>query len=481
MKEGDPFIHIFKTPSLHYLYDVNSNRILKISKSLYNALAGNRSEELSAEDQSVIRKMKTQGLLSCKRLENIVHPANDYLDYYLQNKLGMVNLQVTQDCNLRCLYCAYSGSYKNRSHAKKSMSLETAKKTIDFYIANSCDTGRIPVGFYGGEPLLEFDLIKKCVAYTNMKAEGKKTSFNLSTNATILTDPIIEFFDENDVTIMISLDGPREIHDKNRRYGLGGCGSFDRIMDNLERIRSKFPGYLKKIGFNVTMDPRSDFTCLNNFFTNYETIRDHYLFFNAISSSYLKNDELIHESEAFRIQRAYEIFKTFLNKLGRLDNQYASPLVEELFLRLKSKIHDQLLPETGLPNKGHPGGPCIPGALRLFVSVDGTFYPCERVSEDSQMMKIGHVDRGFDVEKVRELLNIGRITAEDCKNCWAFRFCTLYAAAADEMTQLSPKKKRNRCAEVRNYLEISFKEYCTLKEFGYDFDDYHDEGNFKTV
>jgi uncharacterized protein len=97
------------------------------------------------------------------------------------------------------------------------------------------------------------------------------------------------------------------------------------------------------------------------------------------------------------------------------------------------------------------------------------------------MMKIGHVDRGFDVEKVRKLLNIGRITTEDCRNCWAFRFCTLCAAAADEITHLSPEKKRNRCAEVRNYVEISFKEYCTLKEFGYDFDDDHNEANFKPV
>jgi organic radical activating enzyme len=97
-------------------------------------------------------------------------------------------LQVTQQCNLRCQYCAYSGAYYNRTHNSARMSFETAKRAIDFLLARSHESDHVHVGFYGGEPLLEFDLIKRCVDYVKKSVEGRSITFGITTNATLLND-----------------------------------------------------------------------------------------------------------------------------------------------------------------------------------------------------------------------------------------------------------------------------------------------------
>ena len=84
---------------------------------------------------------------------------------------------MTQQCNLRCEYCAYSGIYDNRTHSNKRMSFETAKKSIDFFLDHSRDSESIAFGFYGGEPLLEASLIEKCIDYINKNVEGKEVNY----------------------------------------------------------------------------------------------------------------------------------------------------------------------------------------------------------------------------------------------------------------------------------------------------------------
>ncbi len=129
-----------------------------------------------------------------------------------------------------------------------------------------------------------------------------------------------------------------------------------------------------------------------------------------------------------------------------------------------------LKPLKNVPERDHHGGPCVPGVQRLFVNVYGDLFPCERVSESSQVMKIGSLDEGFNIENIRRILNIGKITEEKCKNCWAFRFCQLCAASADVITGFSAKKKMSHCNNVRASVEEAFKDYCTLRKLGHDFE-----------
>ena len=93
------------------------------------------------------------------------HPDLDYIQVFLQNHLDTLLLQVSQGCNLRCEYCIYSGEYNNRTHQNKMMSWDTAKGTIDFIVERSADCKTLYFGFYGGEPLCNFSLIKRCIEY----------------------------------------------------------------------------------------------------------------------------------------------------------------------------------------------------------------------------------------------------------------------------------------------------------------------------
>ncbi len=474
MTKVKPFIKLFQTPGGHYVYDVNTNAIIKIRKSLYDFLMSEQKSKMdvkecfiTSEDKELLEKMRNIGFFSSKKVREISHIEDHVLEYHLDNKLKMIVLQVTQNCNLRCHYCAYSGNYLNRKHTDIRMDFDTARKGIDFLIRNSRDVNNIRVGFYGGEPLLEFGLVKKCIDYTIEATEGKTVNFNLTSNGTLFTKEIIEFFMQHDVEITISLDGPKEIHDKNRKFVVSGCGTFDKVSKNLEFFKENYPEYFKKVMFNTVLDNKNDFNCVNEFFASYDIIKNSFVTSNEISPIYAKvKSELCEEYE---IKKSYEQFKIFLNKVNRLDECYVSKLLKSDYDRLKQNMSKERKHTKELPDKSHHGGPCVPGTHRLFMDVNGNFYPCEKASEDSDIMRIGHVDRGFDIEKVRALLNIGRLTKEKCIDCWAFRFCIMCAVFADDKIRLSAEKKQSNCNAVRNMQEANLKDYCTFIEFGHDF------------
>ena len=111
-----------------------------------------------------------------------------------------------------------------------------------------------------------------------------------------------------------------------------------------------------------------------------------------------------------------------------------------------------------------PSGPCIPGQRRAFITTQGDIFPCERVNENSDIFKIGNIETGFDVEKAKVLLNIGKLTEDDCKNCWVLRHCSLCAGYCDNQGELSGELKRSYCRRVQMNVEHNMKLYVLLHE-----------------
>lgn len=459
-----PMIHVFHTRGGHYIFDTNTNMVLKTEKSVTDELQG--LSKGNSQAQSVIEDMKAAGYLSAKKIQEIIHPDSEQLSFFLNGSMKILILQVTQKCNLRCEYCVYSGKFSNRSHGTAVMNFETAMKGIDFFIEHSRATNHIYIGFYGGEPLLEFEMVKQCVDYALQRSEGKEIKFNLTTNATLLTGEIIEFFENYDFDVVISLDGPREIHDKNRRFPNKAHGSFDIVMANLRSVKQKFPDFFTKIRYNVVVDPENDFSCFNSFFAGSDIIDRYMVTSWMLDDEFLKND-LREKYNAFYYDRDYELFKLFLAQLGRLDPGNVSILVRNYAGDIEKKMGKNRFPATCLPDRGHHSGPCMPGVFRLFMDVYGNFFPCERVNEMSEIMRIGNVNTGLDIERARRLLNIGKVDEQECRNCWAIRHCYLCAKAADAGDRLSKEKKGSKCDEVRSTTEEMLKDYCALREFGY--------------
>lgn len=196
-KKPKPFIHLFETPLGFYFYDVNTNDIVEVNKEMYEYLRNDyiAGEEIVQED---LKNLKARGYLKTKRVEKTEHQATELLPFYAKTKMGQLILQVTQNCNLRCEYCVYSGNYETRGHTNKKMDFQTAKKAIDFLAEHSKNRNEVIIGFYGGEPLLEFSLMKQCVEYAEERLKGKKIEYSITTNATLLTDDVIKYFITNE-------------------------------------------------------------------------------------------------------------------------------------------------------------------------------------------------------------------------------------------------------------------------------------------
>lgn len=176
--DNKPFIHLFCCSTGYYLYDVNTDAILKVTEETYSLLKDENG------DNTQIEKLKKSGYLKSTHVEHTEHPMTPFLESFYKSKIRALILQVTQNCNLRCDYCVYSGKYNTRVHSSKRMSFEMARQGIDFLLEHSYERKDIELGFYGGEPLLEFELIKKCVEYIEQKAPDRKIKYSMTTNAT---------------------------------------------------------------------------------------------------------------------------------------------------------------------------------------------------------------------------------------------------------------------------------------------------------
>lgn len=458
-----PFVYFFETPKGKYFYDVNTNAIVRVTSQLYEYLNG--EIEYPLDNVSILKELETltwAGMLSTDKWKTIEHPATQLLKEHLNGSIEMLTLQVTQQCNLRCKYCPYSGSYYNRKHSNACMNIEIAKKAVDFYIRHSFDKHELNIGFYGGEPLIQYDLIEEVVGYARKQGEGKRINFHITTNATLLDLEKITFLVKNEFKITISLDGPRELHDKNRTK-TDGKGSFDKVIENIQIIQKHFPEYIKQIMFNCVVDGKGDYGCLNDFFTNYDIIKDIHTTFNDIAEEGIKDKELLLSSEDYDKAYQYEVFKLLLNKCNLISDKEVSTIVKSYYdfirMRLKGRSVGYAYSSTG-----HPGGPCIPGVHKLFVNINGDFYPCEKLNENIKDVIIGNIERGFDFERIEDILNVGKSTQEECRNCWCSRFCYQCIMFSERGDSLSVEKRISNCKAVKKATENMFKDYCLIKE-----------------
>ena len=385
MKEK-AFIHCFSTNNNYYVYDVNTNSILRINKEIYIKLNEHTDIETLLDENIVY--MREQGFLRGNNpLIKIEHPLTDTLKSQLENNVELLILQVTQNCNFRCGYCVYSGSYVNRVHTNKRMSLETAKRAVDFYYDHCKNAKSVQIGFYGGEPLLEIEMIKEIVEYSKVLFRGKDLTFNMTTNASLLDEDKIDFLATNDFNLTISLDGPEEVQNSGRKFAGSLKGTYQKVIDNISKIEERHPNYIKNVSFNAVLGTDNNFLDSSDFFTyNYRPD-------NLVTSVNVSDKDALNPimySDEFRINYFYEVFKSYLWGLNRIEEQDVSKLVRLYIKTIKTDIHDRLQLNTVRGAKCHPSGPCLAGVNRLFVTVDGNFFPCERVNETSAAYNIGN-------------------------------------------------------------------------------------------
>lgn len=465
MNDEKPFVKLLRSPNFGYFFDVNKNEIVQVDDDVFsciNALLKNEEIHVDEHVKECIEELKSQGYLSSNKVKEIKHPMTDYVGTMLERNMQKITLQLTQNCNFRCSYCPYSQSNGiQRGHANKNMPIEIAKKAIIFLREHSVDCDKVSVGFYGGEPLLEFELLKEIVFFAEKELEGKDYSFTITTNVSLLNDEIVEFFIAHSISLVISIDGPKKIHDKNRVFAESGNGTFDTVVKKLEHINEKYPEFFKKIMGNMVIDPSNSFDEINSLYENNSI-------FNKISIQSSALDDITSDqkntySPQFLEENRYNTFLAYLVALGRIPREAISSISYQ-HITYMWDAEEKMVSQTRLMDISAPGGPCMPGVLRMLVDINGNFLPCERVSEVSDPMLIGNIEDGVDLEKVRNLLNIGALTSDICRNCWAFMHCKLCCKHADTGDQLSGEEKSKHCNGVRESFYTELREFILMQE-----------------
>lgn len=468
-----PHIKLLKTINAAYFYDVNRNEIVPVKWDSFLYLNDVLQKKINFGDHlpREVRELKEAGYLSDFHPTFIRHPYTESLPSVLKRKLRKITLQITQDCNFRCKYCIYSNTdgQKQRQHSKAKMTFETAKKAVDFLADHSIDSEQVDIGFYGGEPLLMFDLVKRVVEYAVQRFEGKTLTFSMTSNASLLTKEIVSFLAKYEIPLMISLDGPKEIQDKNRVLADGHTGTFEVVKEKLKMVQNDFPEFFSKMSVNMVIDPSNSFELVRSL-ENDEVFGKLRFQISMLDEEYtpgLEEDEegksTLHYSDAFREEYQYMDFLVQLALMGRLEESSLPKVMTSVFSSDKT-IDRSLLPRKQMNETAAPSGPCIPGQKRLFIDVNGNFFPCERVSETAQVMCIGNLEDGFWLQKADDLLNIGALTANACKNCWAFSFCTLCAKSVERNGELDPAYKTLHCASVRDSAEAKLYDFLLQQE-----------------
>lgn len=445
-----PFIHLFETPRNYYFYDVNRNENVRVEKELYDYLKKLMYDHdnfvMDDKIEREVSRLKEEGYLSDNRVKEIEHPATGMLDYYLKRKLGLLTIQLTQACNLRCSYCPYtSNDGSNRLHGNKKISMETIKKALLFLRDNSVDRDSVTIGFYGGEPLVEFGLIKETVDYCKEIFQGKEVRYTITTNGTLISDEVLELFEKENFGIVISLDGPKAVNDKNRKFAGSDQSVFDKVVESMDYMYENHRKIFDKISINMVIDPSQDFKEYISLFQDNPNLSNVNIMTSIVEDDY-KEDKYV-ATEAFVNDYNYPKFLSYLHYFGEIDMS-DNKLYRNMFFQSIHKMWRGLQKQTILGTKNCPSGPCIPGYQRLMVDVEGRLFPCERVSENIDSNCIGRVENGFDMGRVEDVLNIARTIIKNCEDCFAFRHCKLCVRAHD-CKVIDEDEIKDRCKNVR--------------------------------
>ncbi len=318
-------------------------------------------------------------------------------------------LHVAHTCNLNCSYCfASQGRF---SGERGLMSFEVGKQALDFLIASSGKRHNLEVDFFGGEPLMNFDVVKKLTAYARSieKEKGKNFRFTLTTNGMLIDDDVIDFCNREMSNVVLSLDGRKEIHDA-LRVDYAGNGSYDRIVPKFQKL-------VKERG-NVHYYMRGTFTHRNPDFTK-DLFHMADLGFTELSMEPVVCSP---SDPAALTQEDIEIVK----------EQYELLAVD--MLRRKREGHPITFYHYMLDLEG---GPCIykrlsgcgSGTEYMAVTPWGDLYPCHQFVGD-EAYKLGNVWDGVTNTELREAFrSCNAYAREECRDCWARLYCSGGCAA----------------------------------------------------
>lgn len=403
-------IHVFKVGDIHAVVDTNSGLVHIVDEIIYDLL-----NEESFKSNEKIEK------ISSKFGQDVTEEAITEINYLIQNNMLYTEetisenkivpaikamcLNMAHDCNLKCDYCfASQGDFKGE---KSLMSYEVGKKAFDFLVKSSQKRVNLEVDFFGGEPLMNFETIKKLVDYGRSleKQYNKIFRFTITTNGLLLDDEKIDYLNQNMSNVVLSLDGRKSTNDRMRKT-INNSGSYDLIVKN-------FLNLIEKRG-DKEYHARGTFTAYNlDFSEDVKHMRE--LGFKNISV----------EPVVAKPEDKYAILDEHVEQIKEEYEKLAQYYVEA------QRDHEKKF------NFFHfsidlEGGPCVykrsigcgAGTEYVAVTPEGDYYPCHQFVGEKEFI-IGNVDEGItNIEVVNKFKNVSVNDKPTCSKCWAKYFCS---------------------------------------------------------
>ena len=413
-------VHQYKNNGYNILLDVNSGAVHVVDDIVYDMIPMYENMNLDEintklgdkykaddikEAYDEITELKDAGSLFTEDIYE------NYIDSF-KNRQPVVKalcLHIAHDCNLACQYCfAEEGEYHGR---RALMSFEVGKKALDFLVANSGSRRNLEVDFFGGEPLMNWEVVKQLVEYGRSieEANNKKFRFTLTTNGVLLNDEILDFVNKEMGNIVLSTDGRKEVHDRMRPFR-NGKGSYDLIMPKFKKVaesRNQTNYYVRGTFTHYNLDFSNDVLSLAD--QGFKQISVEPVVASPEDGYALRSEDLPQIFEEYD-KLAVEMIKR--EKEGRGFNFFHF-----------------MIDLTGGPCVYKRLSGCGSGTEYLAVTPWGDLYPCHQFVGNEDFL-LGNVDDGIVKKNIcEEFKQCNVYSKPKCKDCFAKLFCSGGCAA----------------------------------------------------
>ncbi|MDO5713198.1 MAG: thioether cross-link-forming SCIFF peptide maturase [Tissierellia bacterium] len=438
------FIHKFHLNDQYILLDIASGSVHLVDPMIYDLVDYVEEENLKEAIVDLKDKYKVediqegyQELVEVKK-KGLLFTEDDTptFEYNKENIIKALCLHVAHDCNLRCKYCfAAQGNFKGQ---RLLMDEDTGKKAFDFLIKHSGKRKNLEVDFFGGEPLMNFSLIKKLVEYGRSleKKYNKHFRFTITTNGILLDDDKIKYINENMDNVVLSLDGRKEIND-TMRPTCNQKGSYETIVPKFKKLidqRGDKDYYIRGTFTNQNLDFSKD-------------VEEYYnLGFKKTSMEPVVTDEK--EEYAIREEHLEKILKEYED----LSEKYIEMRKEDPEFQFFHFMID--LSQGPCLVKRSVG--CGAGCEYVAITPEGDIYPCHQFVGEKDFI-LGNVHDGNLDQMKREPFRTSNVfSKEDCQSCWAKYYCSGGCHAnAYYANQSIEKPYRIGCEMERKRLEAA--------------------------
>lgn len=440
----------------YYLYSPSAKAILPLPKDAYDAIKKEETETLN-------QKLQEYGYLDdfTPSLNGVI--TGDTIRHALL-KLSQIIFETTTLCNLRCEYCCYSEGYDtfdNRRGILGNLKFESAKSIIDYLVAlfqneAKSDAPKEPfaISFYGGEPLMNFDVVRQIVEYAEgVEFRNRSLNFTMTTNAMLLSKHA-DFLSCHNFKMLISLDGNKECN--SYRKTPSGSPSFEIVMKNLRNVEKRYPKWFATFRYNAVFTDRSDVKDIVEWFKYLlKTVPN-------FSPLHTPTKEAKGRNKITVMQKKFEIPEDMAMDPGLITQNPLFNRILSLCTRLLGYTYNkesELLTDEPVNNDILPTGTCVPFSKRMFVSYDGKIHPCEKVNRDHPLGYTDskgkvHIDCKYIADKFLERIKQNKLL---CSRCYLQTCCTKCSfcysnGKCDEFT--SRNKFAKLLTETVSYIEL---------------------------